>query len=131
MMTAGCGQRPYETTGPIVEAMAAFSRQGPQGATVSVAQVAPQAWDRVHLFREGTTWEAIRQTAGAGTFPGRSGRYDEPGALLVFTEGDQVSAAVAVIPPLFVSSMGRTFDREGAKLRAHSKDPGPYLLMLE
>jgi hypothetical protein len=122
---------PVVRGGPIVEAMTAIRRAGPQGATVPVREVAPGSWDSVHLFRDGTSWEAIRKQVGAASFPDEQGRYLGGGALLVFAEGGRATSAVEAIPPLMVSTQSRGLTRADAVFRAHTKDPGPYLLVLE
>ena len=127
-----------ETTVPFVyestthDALRALSNAGPQGATTRLDQATPFDWDQVHFFPTGTKWQQVRETVGEDYAPGRTGRYLEPGPLLVFTQGSHRVSALSVIPPLHLSGSGvESHTPDTASVRVHSKPPAPHALVLE
>jgi len=122
-------RRPYEYDTPLTRRLDDFHRQGPQGAERRIDAFTDFAWDKVHLFGEGSRYRFIDETIGTPVF-GRDGRYfDNSGVLLFFTDQGRVVNAVAFAPG-YITGKAHTYPRDTAMLRAHTKDPGPYRLKL-
>ncbi len=123
-------RKPYQADGPTVRALLAFANQGPQGAVVRLSELTPFAWDSAYFFAEGTEREHITTSLGVDLFAGKTGRIDDRGPILVFKRGDTVVESVLIVPPLFVSSPGRSALPASALVKAHSQGR-PSVLLLE
>jgi hypothetical protein len=118
---------PYKYDTPVVQRLDDFHRQGPQGVERRMDAFTDFAWDKVHLFGEGSRYRFIDETIGTPVFE-RDGRYsDNSGILLFFTDQGRVVHAVAFAPG-YITGKAHTYPRETAMLRAYTKDPGPYQL---
>lgn len=122
-------RRPYEYDTPLTRSLDDFHRQGPQGAERRMDAFTNFAWDKVHLFGEGSRYRFIDETIGTPVF-GRDGSYsDNSGILLFFTDQGRVVNAVAFAPG-YITGNAHTYPRDTAMLRAYTKNPGPYRLEL-
>ena len=87
------------------------------------------AWDRVHLFGEGSEHRLIDATVGTEVFGDDDGRYPQPGTLLIFVHRGRVVHAVAATPPLYVGGDRLTYPRRSTVVRTDT-GPAPHPLDL-
>ena len=120
-----------EKDSAVTAQLLAWSQTGPQGTTHALDNLDGVDFDTLSYFLDGTPKPEIEKVVGSPMFGGDTDRYFGIGPLLVFTKDKVVTLAVVAIPPLFVEGDGnRAYRRNNTALRHHTKDPGPYQLML-
>lgn len=123
-------RKPYQEDGPTTQALLAFANQSPQGAVVRLAELTPFIWDSAYYFAEGTQREGIAASLGVDLFAGKSGRIDDRGPLLVFKRDGAVVGSFLIVPPLYISSPGRSVLPPSVLVKAHSQGR-PHVLLLQ
>lgn len=121
--------RPYRADGPTIQALRAFANQQPQGAIVRLAELTPFAWDSAYFFAEATERKDISAALGVNLFAGKTGRNDDRGPLLVFKHSGTIVESVLIVPPLFISSPGRSVLPPSVLVKAHSQGLPRVLLL--
>lgn len=119
---------PYQTDNKTTRALLDFARKGP-GRT-RLAELTAFAWQTVYYFPAGTRYAEVTTALGIDLFSGKAGHVDERGPLLVFQKDAKVVEAVAILPPLSLSSPDRALHSASVRVRAQD-DGGRLMLVLE
>lgn len=137
MAAAGIGRQwmqhgrdaPYATDNKTTRALLGFAQKGP-GIT-RLADLTPFTWQTVYYFPAGTRYQEVTAALSIDLFSGKSGHLDERGPLLVFQQGAKVVEAVAILPPLSLSSPNRALHSASVRVRTESGEGGQQRLVLE
>ena len=119
---------PYETDNKTTRALLDFAQKG--AGRMRLSELTSFPWQTVYYFPAGTRYAEITTALGIDLFSGKSGHIDERGPLLVFQKDAKVVEAVAILPPLSLSSPDRALHSASVRVRTQN-DGGQLMLVLE